>query len=123
MAHYASEPYRNANTLANHIMQMILRSEDERGAALLMREWRETEQMKREWRGIPRLSAHSMRELAEAKRNAMKQVSQSSATYEEIPTTNEGKESISIPTVPTPPAPEAPSAYGVGNDNPGLSSA
>lgn len=84
--------------------------------ALLTREWLNVQFAKREWRGLPRLSAQSAKELFDAKRNSMKNVTSTSAiTFEEIPT-HEGKESIIPQTVPTPPTPETPSASVVGND-------
>jgi hypothetical protein len=39
-----------------------------------MREWRELEQMKREWRGMARLSPVSMREALAAKREAQRTI-------------------------------------------------
>lgn len=90
---------------------------EEGGIALaqLARAWIEAEHLKREMRGLPRLSTHSLRELTEAKRAAMKSITTNATAYEEIhdePT----KESINPKTVTTPPAPDCPSAPVVGND-------
>jgi hypothetical protein len=110
MPAYTNLPYRNATKLANSLMLRILTTGDDKAAALLMREWRETEQVKREWRGLPRLSPASMKEIIDFKRAAMKTVT--ATTFEEIHDvpTREGKESISIPTVPTPPTGDDPIA-------------
>lgn len=112
MAGYWTEPYRNANTLANHIMQRIMSTEDDKAAALLMREWRETEQMKREWRGVPRLAAHTMREVADARLARARQLPTNAHEVTEL---DDDKES-SGQTVPAPPTPETPSASSVVND-------
>lgn len=105
---YASEPYRNAVTIANHLMRLILQpNEDNRNVALLTREWLNIEYAKREWRGLPRLKPHTMREIFEAERQEAKNITTNAATFAEItPTTTEGepKESLNPETVPTPPA-------------------
>jgi hypothetical protein len=113
MPAYATLPYRNATKLANHLLAMIVKSADERGVALLAREWLSIEFAKREWRGLPRLSAHSMREILDYKRAAMKNISSTAPRFEEI---HDDKESLSPSTVPAPPTPEAPAPCSVGND-------
>lgn len=112
MAGYVSIPYRNATQIANRLMHLIItESDDYRGIALLAKEWCNIEQMKREWRGIPRLSHHTMAEVLAAKRANAKQIDiQSSSTpfdLESKPVTDH-KESIIPHTVPTPPTTDAP---------------
>lgn len=88
-------------------MRLILGSEEcSVHVAALVREWQSVENLKREWRGIPRLSPASLREILDAKRTAMKSA-RTAPTFVEIPD-EPGKESLSGQTVPTPPAPEAP---------------
>ena len=71
---YMSEPYRNATAIANHLMDLILTSKaDSRTCSFLVREWREIEQMKREWRGLPRLSPVSVKELMDTKSRRLKE--------------------------------------------------
>ncbi len=80
MAKYQSAPYRNACKLSEHLLILTTKpTEDLRGVALLAREWRELEQMKREWRGLPRLSPASVRELMNAKRDAMRTIEATSS--------------------------------------------
>ncbi len=56
-------------------MQLVLMCKEPcKEAALIMREWREVEQMKRDWRGLPRLAPASMRELMAAKREQAKTI-------------------------------------------------
>ena len=80
MKRFTAEPYRNATSLSKHLFSLILACKEPcKEAALLMREWRETEQMKREWRGLPRLSHASVRELMAAKREQAKTIDVSSS--------------------------------------------
>ena len=98
---YMSAPYRNACTIANHLMELILLpSEDTRNTALLAREWLNIEQAKREWRGLPRLAPASMRELLDAKRAKLKTIHAASFTEPE-------PDHPISQTVPTPP-PQSP---------------
>ena len=107
---FNSATSRNATTIGNYLMQRIISEKtDGREKALLTREWLNVEFAKREWRGLPRLSAHSMKELAEAKRASMKNVTARAADYEEITDADAEKESLSPDPVPTRPAPEPPS--------------
>ncbi len=70
-----SEPYRNATELGKHLMTLILACKEPcKEAALLMREWRETEQMKRDWRGLPRLAPSTLKEIMAAKREQAKTI-------------------------------------------------
>jgi hypothetical protein len=86
MAYFASIPYRNATAIANHLMSLILVAKpDDRNVALIAREWREIEQMKREWRGLPRLSPIAAKELLALKR-ARAAVVEESQPFEELPT-------------------------------------
>jgi hypothetical protein len=112
---YLNSPtYRNATAIANHLMTLILASNAcSVDLAGVVREWRELENIKREWRGMPRLSVHSLKEIAAAKREEMKTVS--ATTFEEVDD-EPSKESISIQTVPTPPTGDDPSAPCVRND-------
>lgn len=112
MFSHTTVPYRNASKIANHVMMLILRSEDEKGAAMLCREWVALEYAKREWRGVPKLSSHSIKELLEAKLSRSKQLNSSNVTVTEL---DDDKESIGQ-TVPAPPTPETPSASSVVND-------
>ena len=65
MFSHTTVPYRNATKIANHVMMLILRSVDEKGCAMLVREWVALEFAKREWRGAPRLSTHSIKEASQ----------------------------------------------------------
>ena len=81
-----TEPYRNANKVANRLLALMMTETDDlRGLALIAREWRETEQMKREWRGLPRLAPSTLKELMAAKREQAKtlDVSSSAPAYTE----------------------------------------
>jgi hypothetical protein len=49
-----------------------------RDRAQCAKEWRELEFAKREWRGLPRLTAHSLKDLMDAKQRAMRQLPSSS---------------------------------------------
>lgn len=73
MAIFQSIPYRNATAIANMLMATIADKETRPSdRAQLARAWLEIEQTKREWRGIPRLSPTSARELLAAKRDQLK---------------------------------------------------
>ncbi len=73
-------PYRNACAVGKLLMDAMSKpTEDLKGLAAIAREWRETEQMKREWRGLPRLASASVREMMAAKRDAMKTIDATSS--------------------------------------------
>lgn len=96
MAIFQTAPYRNATAIANHIATIILKTDEGSMAlAALVRQWYELECVKREWRGLPRLSTTSMKELLEAKRASMK----------EATTTLDVCTEVEEPTVTAPPTP------------------
>lgn len=108
---YMNEPYRNAVSIANALMERIIKEQtDDRDVALLAREWLAIENSKRQWRGLPPLKAISPREMLEGRK--MKQANAASVTITELeePTTNHPQ------TVPAPPEGEAPIATVVAND-------
>lgn len=110
VSRFTAEPYRNATTLSKHIFSLIMSCKEPcKEAALLMREWRETEQMKREWRGLPRLATTSMRELVAAKREQAKTIEVTTLDPFTEPSPTVSKESIIEPqTVTAPPTQDAP---------------
>ena len=68
-AHFSTQPYRNATAIGNSLLARIVDKETgDKDCSLLARVWIEVESFKREMRGIPRLSVHTMRELLAAKR-------------------------------------------------------
>lgn len=108
---YMNEPYRNAVTICNALMERIIKQEtDDRDVALLAREWLAIENSKRQWRGLPPLKAVSPREMLDHRRATAKQVNVTTITELDEPTTNHPQ------TVPAPPEGEAPSAPVVAND-------
>ena len=63
-----SSPYRDANIIQKSLFSRIVSDTiQDKDKGLLSRVWLEIEAFKREMRGIPRLSAHSVKEIAEAR--------------------------------------------------------
>lgn len=88
MAVQQTESYRNAITICNALLLRIVDPETgDKDCSLLTRAWVEIEVFRREMRGIPRLSTHSVEDLTKARSSLAKRISQSNAPtgYEEIP--------------------------------------
>lgn len=105
MAIYQSVPYRNATTIANKLMALILTAEEPSMAvANMARTWLEVEQLKREWRGLPRLKPASAKELFDAKRSAAKHAEPTDAFIEldAAPTEPTTPQPATVTAPPTP---------------------
>lgn len=73
-----SAPYRDANIIQKSLFQRIISSDvQDKDKGLLARVWVEIEAFKREMRGIPRLSSHSLQDLAMARSSLAKRLSRS----------------------------------------------
>ena len=108
MKGYASQPYRNACSIANSLLLRIVNPDtSDKDASLLARVWVEVEGFKRQMRGIPMLAAHSLKELAAARSDMARQINHTPLElFTEI---EPSKESISQPApVTAPPAPQDP---------------
>jgi hypothetical protein len=106
---YMTEPYRNANKVANILMAAMNQPTDDlKGLASIAREWRETEQMKREWRGLPRLSPASVRELMAAKRDAARTLDVSTTSDAAFTEAEPSKESLNPSETVTAEPPQTP---------------
>lgn len=70
-----SAPYRDANIIQKSLFQRIISSDiQDKDKGLLARVWVEIEAFKREMRGIPRLSSHSLQDLAMARSSLAKRL-------------------------------------------------
>jgi hypothetical protein len=101
MAVQQTESYRNAITICNSLLLRIINPDTgDKDCSLLTRAWVEIEVFRREMRGIPRLSTHSVEDLAKARSSLAKRLSHSNAPngYEEIP-----EAPTAQPDAPTPP--------------------
>jgi len=107
MGNFNSAPYKNATTIGNVLLKRIISGEPEDyDLGILVREWREVEQMKREWRGIPRLSVHKLGELLSAKRDNMRNITSTNApAYTDESADEPSAPPTPAPTVTTPPTP------------------
>jgi hypothetical protein len=80
-------------------MSLILKSQKESMAlAAIAREWLEIENTKREWRGVPRLAHHKLKEIIDTKRDAAKQINVATELYSEEP-----PPTVTAEPPPTPP--------------------
>jgi hypothetical protein len=108
MVHFNSPVYRDATTICNALLADISSPETEpKDRALLAREWLAIAFAKREWRGLPRLKSHTLREVIDAERAERRNITTEALTIQETPEAQ---------TVPTPPEGEAPSPSPVRND-------
>ncbi len=112
MAH-ANIPYRNACKISNRLLAMLLKEEDVKDFVTLSREWREVENTKREWRGVPRLALASIVEVQKARLARLRDASTASMTEQPFTDPDEERNLLPQPTVPAPPTPEPPSAEGL----------
>ena len=98
-------PARIANDLQKTIaLKIKLAKTDDRAIYGLARAWIDFEVLKRELRGIPRLSTITLAELRREARDRAKEIT-NVASFTEL---DETKESIHEPTVTAPPTPDAP---------------
>ena len=78
MAVQQTESYRNAITICNALLLRIINPDTgDKDCSLLTRAWVEVEVFRREMRGIPRLSTHSVQDLAMARSSLAKRLSRS----------------------------------------------
>ena len=100
---------RHACRIQKALMDSIESPETEgKDRAVQAREWRELEYAKREWRGVPRMLAMSVKEVMDAiKGRSSKPTELNAPTFVEVETIPQTKESLNSQTVPTPPTPDA----------------
>lgn len=114
MKPWFNKPYRNATMVANLLLKRLQAAETDKDAVALARQWSEIENMKREWRGIPRLSSATLSEIAQIKRSKHLEA-RPIESFVEI----ESEEGTLNPqTVPAPPTPMPPSETGVDYEKP-----
>jgi len=105
---YMTEPYRNAVIIANILITRITNERElTENLPDLVREWREVENLKREWRGIPRLGVHKLSEVAAYKRDSLKSAGTShhAPAYIDESAEEPSTPPTPAPTVTTPPTP------------------
>ena len=99
-----SSPYRDANIIQKSLFSRIVSTSiKDKDKGLLARVWLEVEVFKREMRGIPRLSTHSVEDLAKARSSLAKRLSHATPTspYTEIEDAPEAKPDASTPPAST----------------------
>ena len=70
-----TEPYRNACLICRVLIERIVSPKTPASSlSFLVREWRETEFAKREWRGLPRLLGHKLEEVMAARMKSAKRL-------------------------------------------------
>jgi hypothetical protein len=107
MAVQQTESYRNCITVCNALMQRIINPDtNDKDCSLLARVWVEVEVFRREMRGIPRLSTHSVEDLAKARSSLAKRLSHSNppeTPYTELDASNEQPAAPETPPASTEP--------------------
>lgn len=84
IAHYSNQPYRDATSIANHLKARIMASEVDKDIALLASQWIGLQTLKRLMRGLPPLKAVSIKEVMDAKKSAMKEVTNTAEDATEV---------------------------------------
>ena len=105
MTNFNSQPYRDATTVCNLLLERMQQQKtDDKDMALLAREWVGVMMLKRLMRGLPPLKAVSLKEVMDARKANTKHAEPTDAFIELDPAPTE----LTTPPTPTVTAPPTP---------------